>query len=48
MHCIAARVAVIIVRSRRDSKPEYLDQRRCERGEVILAELIFAADKPWA
>ena len=33
--------------AQRDSKPEYLDQLRCEHWEVILPELIFALDNPW-
>lgn len=42
MDCVAARVTAIIVRTRAESEPEYLDWIRCERWEVVLPELVFA------
>ncbi|WP_291995114.1 RecQ family ATP-dependent DNA helicase [Candidatus Accumulibacter sp. ACC003] len=44
LSCIAARVAAVIVRYRHDGKPEYLEQARCERWEVIVPELVFAPE----
>jgi ATP-dependent DNA helicase RecQ len=40
--CVAARVAAIIVRRLEDAEPEFQDQLRCRRWEVVLPELVFA------
>jgi ATP-dependent DNA helicase RecQ len=42
MHCIAARVAAVMVWRREDSEAEYQDRLRCERWEVVLPELVLA------
>lgn len=44
MDCITASVAVIIVREREDSEPEYHDRLRCERWEVVVPDLVFAPE----
>jgi hypothetical protein len=45
---VAARLAAPLVRSRRDSRPENLEQLPCKRWEVILPELVFTPETPEA
>jgi len=43
MNCVAARVAAIVVRWRRDDhSTEHAHRIRCERWEIVLPELVFA------
>ena len=44
MRCIKASVAAIIVREKEDSQPEYRDQVRCERWEVVVPDVVFAPE----
>jgi ATP-dependent DNA helicase RecQ len=39
---VSGKVTAIITRLREDTKPEYQDRIRCDRWEVVLAELVFA------
>jgi ATP-dependent DNA helicase RecQ len=41
MHCIQARVAAVSTRRDEDSEPEYREQLRSARWEVIVPELVF-------
>ena len=41
MTCISATIAAIVVWKREDTKPEYLDNVRCGRWEVVVPELVF-------
>ena len=41
--CIMARVVAVIVWRREDSEDAYRDQVRCDRWEVVVPELVFAA-----
>ncbi len=41
MRCIEASVAAVIVRSGEDSPPEYREQVRCARWEVVMPELLL-------
>jgi ATP-dependent DNA helicase RecQ len=41
MRIIAARVAAISIRTRKDAESGYLDLIRCERWEVVVPELVF-------
>jgi ATP-dependent DNA helicase RecQ len=41
MRIIAALMAPIVIRERRDAEPGYLDLIRCERWEVVVPELVF-------
>ncbi|MFH7318978.1 hypothetical protein ACHHRT_00025 [Desulfurivibrio sp. D14AmB] len=38
---MAARVAAIMVRQRKESEPKYLDRIRCESWELVLPELVY-------
>jgi ATP-dependent DNA helicase RecQ len=42
LRCIAASVGAIVMRQREDAEPEYRDNIRCDRWEIVVPELIFA------
>ncbi len=46
MRCIAASVAAVLVRSEEDSQPEYREQLRCARWEVVIPELVLEPMDP--
>lgn len=41
MRLISARVAAILVRERKDSKPEFLGRLKCDRWELVMPELVY-------
>lgn len=45
MRCVTASVRAIVVRQKEDSKPEYREQVRCERWEVVVPELVFEPEQ---
>jgi ATP-dependent DNA helicase RecQ len=41
LRCIAASVQAIIMRRREDSEPQFRDNIRCDRWEVVVPELVY-------
>ena len=44
LRCIAASVGAIVMRRREDSQPQFLDNIRCDRWEVVVPELVFVPE----